>query len=88
MGGLQDDAVQGAAVAGHRVAAGGEAVFEGLTDLVAQQRQDIGGLDVGEVGWGDFEHQLPDRVGAGVEVSRDGAHRGGGRVRRRIGGRR
>ncbi len=78
--------VQGAAVAEQGVAAGGEAVVEGFADLLAQQRQDVGGGGVGEVGRGDFEHQLPDRVRAGGEVVDDTAQRGDGRVRRRIGG--
>ena len=80
--------MQGAAVPGHRVATGGKAVLEGLADLLAQQRQGVGGLGVGELGRRDFEHQLPDRVRAGGEVVDDAAQRGHGRVRRRIGRRR
>ncbi|MFD3662783.1 hypothetical protein ACFWVF_19650 [Streptomyces sp. NPDC058659] len=79
--------MEGAAVAGHRAAAGGQAVLEGLADLVAQQRQDVGGVSVGEVGRGDFEHQLPDRVGAGGEVVNEGAQRGERGIRWWIGGR-
>lgn len=57
-------------------------------DLVAQQGEDVGGGRVGEVGRGDFEHQLTDRVGAGVETVGDVAHFGDDRVRRLTGGRR
>ncbi|MEV7189932.1 hypothetical protein [Kitasatospora sp. NPDC093102] len=56
-------------------------MLEGLADLLAQQRQDVGGVGVGEVGRGDFEHQLPDRVCAGGEVVNDAAQHGDGRVR-------
>jgi len=38
----EDGAVQGAAVTGYRVATGGEAVFEGLADLLVQQRNALG----------------------------------------------
>ncbi|WP_326770774.1 hypothetical protein OG978_44595 (plasmid) [Streptomyces sp. NBC_01591] len=41
----------------------------------------------GQVGRGDFEHQLPDRVGAGGEVVDDAALRGESGICRRIGGR-
>lgn len=47
---------------------------------------DVWGVGVGEVGRGDFEHQLPDRARAGGEVVDDAAQRGDSRVRRRIGG--
>ncbi|MFD0541812.1 Helicase associated domain protein [Streptomyces mexicanus] len=82
----QDGSVQGAGVSGDRVAAGGEAVFKGLADLFAQQRQDVGGLGVGQVGRGNFEHQLTDCVGAGVEVGGGSAQRGHGGGGRRVSG--
>ncbi|MER6141932.1 hypothetical protein ABT174_18095 [Streptomyces sparsogenes] len=50
-------------------------MLEGLADLVAQQRQDVGGLGVREVGRRDFEHQLADRVAVGGEVVDDAARR-------------
>ncbi|MES9512206.1 hypothetical protein ABWJ92_38565 [Streptomyces sp. NPDC000609] len=61
-------------------------MVEAFVDLFAQQRQNVGGVGAGEVSRGDFEHQLPDRVAAGGEFVDDTAQRGGGRVRRRIGG--
>ncbi|UDM05407.1 hypothetical protein LGI35_44910 (plasmid) [Streptomyces longhuiensis] len=85
---MQDGAVKGAAVAGDRVAAGRETVLEGFADLVAQRRQDVGGLRVGQVGRGHFQHQLPDRVRAGGEVVDQGAQRGERGIGRRILGRR
>jgi hypothetical protein len=86
---LRYSTVQGAAVAGHRVAAGDQAVFEVLADLLAQRGQDVAGRGVGQVRGGDFEHQLADRVGGGGEVVvDDGAQRGKLGVGRGIGGRR
>ncbi|MFD7781010.1 hypothetical protein [Streptomyces sp. NPDC059753] len=58
----QNDAGQGAAVAGQGVAAGGEPVLERFADLVTQQRQDVGGVDVGQIRGGDFEYQLANLV--------------------------
>lgn len=54
--------MQGAAVAGYRVAAGGEAVLEGLADLLAEQRQNVGRVGVRQVGRCDLEYQVADRV--------------------------
>ncbi|QDN54461.1 MULTISPECIES: hypothetical protein [unclassified Streptomyces] len=78
--------MQGTAVAGHRVATGRWAVLEWLTDLLAQQGQDVGRVGVGQVGRRDFEHQLADRVRAGGEVVDDAAQRGERGIRWRIGG--
>ncbi|MFF7167087.1 hypothetical protein ACFZBP_37900 [Streptomyces sp. NPDC008086] len=47
-------------------------MLEGLTDFLAQQRQDVGRVGVGQMGRGDFQHQLADRVRTGGEVI-DGA---------------
>ncbi|GAA2531542.1 MULTISPECIES: hypothetical protein [Streptomyces] len=51
-------------------------MLEGLADFLAQQRQDVGRLGVGQVGRRDFEHQVADRVGAGGGFVDDAAQRG------------
>ncbi|MEU6184212.1 hypothetical protein [Streptomyces coeruleorubidus] len=63
-------------------------MLEGLADLLAQQGEDVGRVGVREVGRGDFEHQLADRVGAGGEFVDDTAPCGERGIRRRVGGRR
>ncbi|MFD8766831.1 hypothetical protein ACFV03_49340 [Streptomyces mirabilis] len=78
--------MHGTAVAGRRVATGRWAVLEWLTDLLAQQRQDVCRVGAGQVGRRDFEHQLADRVRAGGEVVDDAAQRGERGIRWRIGG--
>ncbi|MEE4597611.1 hypothetical protein V2J94_38020 [Streptomyces sp. DSM 41524] len=51
-----------------RVAAGRETVVQGLADLFAQQGEAVGGLVLGEVTGGDFEHQLANGEDIGGEL--------------------
>ncbi|WP_018569527.1 hypothetical protein [Streptomyces sp. PsTaAH-124] len=76
---LQQSPGQGPAIPRQGVAAGSESVLHRLPDLVAQKRQEIGGLGVGQVRGGDFEHQLPELVRARDQVVDDGTQRGDGR---------
>ncbi|QLH19462.1 hypothetical protein [Streptomyces sp. Rer75] len=62
-------------------------MVEGFADLLAQRGQAGGGLVLGEVAGGDFEHQLTEGEDVGGELVDGAPPVHGGWVRRWFGGR-